>query len=92
MLTSKERADFRAKAHHLNPIFNIGKDGIGNEFIKGIDGALEARELIKINILKNCDLYPQEAAEELAKKTRSEIVQVIGKKIVLYRKSRKVQR
>lgn len=89
MINSKQRAELRSKAHHIDPIFSIGKEGIGKEFIKAIDSAIEARELIKINILKNCDLYPKEAAEELSKKTRSEVVQIIGKKIVLYRKSKK---
>ena len=89
MLTSKERADLRATAHHLRPIFSIGKDGISDEFIKGVDSAIEQRELVKINILQNCDIDPKEAAETLRRGTRSEVVQVIGKKITLYRKTHK---
>ena len=89
MLTSKERADLRSKANRLSPIFSLGKDGISKEFAKGVDGALETRELVKINILQNCDIEPKDAANELSRATRSEVVQVIGGKFVLYRKSQK---
>lgn len=87
MLTSKERAELRSQANKLSAIFSLGKDGISKEFSKAIDSALEARELVKINILQNCDITAREAADELSVSTRSEVVQVIGGKFVLYRKS-----
>ena len=86
-MTSKERSEFRAKAHHLRPIYSIGKEGVTDEFISSVDIAIETHELIKINILQNCDLEPNEAAELLSKGTRSEVIQIVGKKITLYRKS-----
>ena len=88
-LTSKQRQFLRSKAHHLDTVFNIGKNGIDTTLIDGLNDVLENRELIKINVLKNCDLFPGEAATEIAQKTRSEIVQVMGRKITLYRKSHK---
>lgn len=72
----------------LDPIFNVGKSSISPELTAGIDEALEARELIKISVLKNCLDDPKEIGHVLAERTRSELVQVIGKKIVLYRESK----
>jgi RNA-binding protein len=89
MLTSKERAELRSSANKLTAIFSLGKDGITPEFTKAIDSAIEVRELIKINILQNCELLPREAADSLSTATGSEVVQVIGSKFVLYRKSQK---
>ena len=89
MLTSKQRSFLRSKAHHIDPTFSLGKNGIDTAFVDGLNDVLENRELIKVNVLKNCDLFPGEAAIEIAKKTRSEIVQVMGRKITLYRKSHK---
>ena len=84
-LTSKQRAQLRGLANSIDTILHIGKDGIGDNLIKQADDALEARELIKGKVLENCMLTSREAAEELAKATRSEVVQVIGTKVVLYR-------
>ena len=86
-LTSKQRAQLRAMANSLEPIVHIGKDGIGENLVKQANDALEARELIKGRVLENSMLSPREAAEELAPVTRSEVVQVIGTKFVLYRPS-----
>ena len=72
----------------MDPIFNVGKSSISPELTKGIDEALEARELIKVAVLKNCLDDPKEIAQVLAERTHSELVQVIGKKIVLYRESK----
>jgi RNA-binding protein len=72
----------------LDPIFHVGKSSITPELTAGIDEALEARELVKISVLKNCLDEPKEIAHVLAERTRSELVQVIGKKIVLYRESK----
>ena len=85
-LTSKQRAQLRAMANGLDVILTVGKDGIGDNLVKQADDALEARELIKGKVLDNNLEYDARlAAEELAKRTRSEVVQVIGSKFVLYR-------
>ena len=87
-LTSKQRAQLRSLANSLDTILQIGKDGIGENLIKQADDALEARELIKGRVLdNNIDYDARAAAEELAQATRSEVVQVIGSKFVLYRES-----
>ena len=87
-LTSKQRAQLRALANSIDTILQIGKDGIGENLVKQADDALEARELIKGRVLENNIEYDARlAAEELAKATRSEVVQVIGTKFVLYRPS-----
>lgn len=88
-LTSKQRAQLRSLANSIETILIVGKDGIGDNLVKQADDALEARELIKGKVLDNCLLSPREAAEELAPLTRSEVVQVIGTKFVLYRPSHK---
>lgn len=85
-LTSKQRAQLRGIASNLETILIVGKDGIGENLIKQADDALEARELIKGKVLENSLLTAREAAEELAPITRSEVVQVIGSKFVLYRR------
>ncbi|MCI9332054.1 MAG: ribosome assembly RNA-binding protein YhbY [Oscillibacter sp.] len=87
-LTSKQRAQLRGLANGIDTILQIGKDGIGENLIKQADDALEARELIKGKVLENNLEYDaRRAAEELAKATRSEVVQVIGTKFVLYRET-----
>ena len=89
IMTSKQRAYLRGLASTLNPIYRIGKSSISPEITKGIDEALEARELIKISVLNNCADDPIEIAETIAARTRSQVVQVIGNKIILYRESKK---
>ena len=86
-LTSKQRAQLRGLANSIDTILHVGKDGLGDNLIKQADDALEARELIKGKVLENSMLTAREAAEALAKATRSEVVQVIGTKFVLYRQS-----
>ena len=86
-LTSKQRAQLRGIANSIDTILIVGKDGIGENLIKQANDALEAREIIKGRVLENSMLSPREAAEELAPLTRSEVVQVIGTKFVLYRMS-----
>ncbi len=88
-LTSKQRAQLRGIASTEDTIVMVGKDGIGENLIKQVDDALEARELIKGKVLENSMLTAREAAEELAPLTRSEVVQVIGSKFVLYRRQPK---
>ena len=86
-LTSKQRAQLRGMAANLDTIVHVGKDGIGENLVKQVNDALEARELIKGRVLENSLLSPREAAQQLAPLTRSEVVQVIGTKFVLYRES-----
>ncbi len=87
-MTTKQRAYLKGLAMTLDPIYQIGKSALTPEITEGVSEALEARELIKINVLKNCMDDPKEMASILAERTRSEVVQVIGKKIVLYRESK----
>ena len=87
-LTSKERAYLRGLANTIDTIFQIGKGGICPNFYTQVDEALEKRELIKLCILENSDVEPKEAAELLARGTNSQAVQVIGRKIVLYREAK----
>ena len=88
-MTSKQRAYLRGLANPLEPIVIIGKDGIGDNLIKQANDALEARELIKCRVLENSMLTAREACDELSVLTRSEQVQVIGTKFVLYRPTHK---
>ena len=85
-LTSKQRAQLRGLANSLDTILHVGKDGISDNLVKQANDALEARELIKGRVLENSMLTAWEACEQLAKLTRSESVQVIGSKFVLYRR------
>ena len=87
-MTSKQRAYLKSLAMKITPILQIGKSSVTPELISAVDEALEARELIKMHILKNCFDDPKEIAQVIAERTRSEVVQVIGKKIVLYRESK----
>ena len=86
-LTGKQRAQLRAMANTLEPVVHIGKDGIGDNLVKQANDALDARELIKCRVLENCELTAREACDELSRLTRSEQVQVIGTKFVLYRET-----
>lgn len=88
MLTGKERSYLKGLAHSMDPIFQIGKNGLTENFIKQVDEALEARELIKINVLNNSLLDAKETGNELAKETKAEFVQSIGHKFILYRESK----
>ena len=87
-MTSKERAHLRSLAATMNPIFQVGKASLTPEFTEAIREALEARELIKISVLKNCMDDPGEIAQMLAERTSSEIIHVMGKKIVLYKENK----
>ena len=86
-LTSKQRAQLRGLANTLDTIVQVGKDGINENLVKQVDDALEARELIKCRVLENSMLTAREACQELSVLTRSEGVQVIGTRFVLYRTS-----
>lgn len=85
-MTGKERAEWRAKANSLEPIFQLGKGGISDAFIEQVNGALNTRELIKFKVLlETSPVTPREAANEVAEKTGADVIQVIGGVIVLYR-------
>ena len=87
-MTSKQRAYLKSLAMVMDPIFQLGKFSLTPEFTDAVSEALEARELIKINVLQNCADDPKELAQMLAERTRSQVVQVIGKKIVLYKEGK----
>ena len=89
MLTGKQKRFLRTQAHHLQPIFQIGKGGVNVAMNTQIAEALEKRELIKVSLLQNTDEVADEAALEIAQATNSEVVQVIGRVIVLYNASSK---
>ena len=89
MLTSKQRAALRGMANGLPTLFQVGKAGVTPELVQAMDDALAARELIKARVLDNCLLSAREAAEMLSGRTRCEVVQVIGSRLVLYRKAKK---
>ena len=91
-MTSKQRAYLKGLAMTMDPVFQIGKASLTPENTAAIDEALEARELIKITVLKNCLDDGRAIEEVLAERTRSEFVQVIGKKIVLYRPAKKKEK
>ncbi|HIY01379.1 MAG TPA: ribosome assembly RNA-binding protein YhbY [Candidatus Blautia faecipullorum] len=87
-MTSKQRAYLKSLAMKTEPILQLGKGGVTPENTASVDEALAARELIKISILQNCLEDPRQMAELLAERTRSQVVQVIGRKIVLYREGK----
>ncbi|WP_273832696.1 ribosome assembly RNA-binding protein YhbY [Guptibacillus sedimenti] len=87
MLTGKQKRFLRAKANRLNPIFQVGKGGVNENMTKQIEEALEARELIKVSILQNCEEDRNSVGEQLATETGAELVQIIGNMIVLYKES-----
>ena len=87
-MTTKQRAYLKGLAMTMEPIFQIGKNSMTPELTKAIQEALDARELIKVSVLKNCADDPSELAQLVAERTRSQVVQVIGKKIVLYKEGK----
>ena len=88
-MTSKQRAYLRALANKLDSIFQVGKNGLNENFIKQIDDALEARELIKFSILETAPEDNYSIANELASKTNAFLVQIVGNKVTLYRQKKK---
>ncbi len=87
-MTSKQRSYLMNLANTVEPIFQIGKSGVTPEICQAIAEALEARELIKISVLKNCFDDPRAIAETISERTRSHVVRVIGRKIILYKESK----
>ena len=87
-MTTKQRAYLKSLAMTMDPIFQVGKSSMTPGLTEAISEALEARELVKISVLKNCAEDPRELAEIIAERTRSQVGKVIGKKIVLYREGK----
>lgn len=87
-LTSKQRAYLRSLANTIEPIFQFGKGEITENYVKQIDSALEARELIKISVLENSEITARELANELCQMANCQSVQIIGRRIVLYREAK----
>ncbi len=88
-MTSKQRAYLRGLANTMTPIFQVGKNGVSDNLIEQLSDALEARELIKINVLENSDYEARELGNLLAEKTNSILVQTVGNKITLFRQRKK---
>lgn len=87
-MTTKQRAYLKGLAMTIDPIFQCGKSSVTPEFIESVAEALEKRELIKISVLQNCADDPKELGIMISERTRSELVQVIGKKIVIYKQAK----
>ena len=88
-MTSKQRAYLKSLAMTMDPVLQLGKGSVTPENTAAIDEALAARELIKISVLQNCLDDPRQMADVIAERTHSQVVQVIGKKIILYREGKK---
>lgn len=88
MLTSKQRAKLRSIAQGYDPVFYIGKSGLSDEIINQLENAINARELIKLGVQENCEYSAREAADIIAPKLNADVVAVIGRKFVLWRRSR----
>ena len=89
MINGKQRAYLRKLSHDIDPIFQVGKNGIEDAFLKQVEDALEKRELIKIKVLENSGLETREASDYICSKVGAEGIQAIGSKIVLYKQSKK---
>ncbi len=87
MLNSRQRAQLRGMANSYQAIFQIGKAGVGEQLIRQVNEALEARELIKLTVLETSPLKARECADAVANATGSDVVQVIGSKFILYKQS-----
>ena len=92
MITSKQRAYLRSLAVNEPTSMQIGKGGVSENLIKTVSDALEARELVKLSVLENCEYTAREVADALSEETASEVVAVLGRKLVLYRESEKHKR
>lgn len=89
MLTGPQKRFLRKEAHSLQPIFQVGKGGVNPNMVSQISDALLARELLKVSVLQNCEVPKEEVAKMLSERTGSELVQVIGRTIILYKESSK---
>lgn len=85
MLTGKQRRHLRALAHDLKPVVQVGKDGIDDGLVAAVDQALVDHELIKVKVGENAGMDRHDVADDLAAKTKSEVAQVLGNIVLLYR-------
>jgi len=90
-MTGKQKSFLRAKAHDFQAIIQIGKNLVTDATLETVDKALEARELIKISILQNCMAEPKEVATMIAEGVEAEVVQVVGRTIILFKRSSKTE-
>lgn len=91
-LTSKQRAELRAEAHHLTAIVHLGHQGATRTLVKSVDDALRTRELVKVQLNRTADARPKEVANELAEQLQAEVVQVIGRTATLYRENPEIKK
>ena len=91
-LTSKERAELRAEAHHLNPLVHVGHQGFTDSVVQALDDALRTHELVKVALAKTTDAKPQDVAHEIAEKLGADVVQIIGRTCTLYRENPDLKR
>jgi RNA-binding protein len=89
MLTGKQRAYLRKLAHNIDPVFQVGKNGVEATFLKQVEEILEKRELIKIKVLENSGLEAREVSDMICEEVGCEGIQAIGSKLVLYKESKK---
>lgn len=88
LLTGKQRSYLKSISNNLDPAIQIGKNGLTENFIKQVDQLLESKEIVKINVLKNCFEEPSDIARSLVEELNAEFVQTIGRKVVIYRESK----
>lgn len=86
-MKGRDRAELRAEAHHLNPTVHVGKEGLSSSLIKSLDDTLRTHELVKVKLGKNADVKPKDTAAELARASKSEVIQVIGRTATFYREN-----
>ena len=91
-ITSKRRAELRSEAHHLQPAVHVGQHGITPTLVASLDDALRTRELVKVQLNRQAEAEPRDAARELAEATGADVVQVIGKTATLYRENPELER
>ena len=91
-MTGKERAAPRAEAHHLTPLVHVGHQGVTDSVVASLDDVLRTRELVKVQIARNAEQSAKETANELAARTRAEVIQVIGRTTTLYRHNPELER
>jgi RNA-binding protein len=91
-LTSKERAELRAEAHHLNPLVHVGHQGLTDTLLQTLDDTLRTHELVKVALARTTDAKPKDAAHELAEKLSAEVVQTIGRTCTIYRENPDLKR
>ena len=91
-LTSKQRAELRAEAHHLTTLVHVGHNGLTPAITQTLDDALRTKELVKVQFTKTADLDLRAAAGDMAKSARGDVVQVIGRTVTLYRENPKLER